>query len=154
MDKNLQRTMIGHGALVFLVGLLTGVPFVLYLTGDFPFGDLLSFEINIPGDVRGWRMAHMEGILNGMLVILIASVIPVLEMPAKSQKLVGWAVIVAAWGNMIASVLGPLFGVRGLYFGGGAANAVVNLLFSVAVIAVVYAMWAIAKAAFRGRDQK
>ncbi|NQV20089.1 MAG: hypothetical protein HQ511_01595 [Rhodospirillales bacterium] len=150
MDNRLQRTMIGHGALVFLVGLLAGFPFVLLLTGDFPLGDLLSFDVNVPGDVRGWRMAHMEGILNGMLVMLAAIFLPVLGMAQKTQKIVGWALIITAWGNAIASVIAPLFGARGLYLGGGPANTLVHLLFMVAIVAVILAMIMIAKAAFSG----
>lgn len=149
MDGNLQRTMIGHGALVFLVGLLAGFPFVLYLTGDFPWGDLLSFEIDVAGDSRGWRMAHAEGILNGMVVMLAAAIFPALDMPRKTQKIIGWALIVTAWGNVIAAVLAPLFEVRGLYLGGGAANIVVHLLFMVAIVTVIVAMVMIAKAAFQ-----
>jgi hypothetical protein len=148
MDKKFQKTMIGHGALVFLVGLLAGFPFVLFLTGDFPLGDVLSFDVNVPGDVRGWRMAHMEGILNGIVVMLAATFMPVLNMPAKSQKIVGWALIITAWGNAVASIIGPLFEVRGLYLGGDGANIVVHLLFMGAIVAVIVAMVMIARAAF------
>ncbi len=149
MDKNMQRTMIGHGALVFLVGLLAGFPFVLYLTGDFPLGELLSFEVDVAGDTRGWRMAHAEGILNGMVVMIGAVILPVLNMSPETQKITGWALIITAWGNGIAAVLAPLFEVRGLYLGGGAANIVVHLLFMVAIVAVIVAMVLIAKAAFK-----
>lgn len=148
MDKKFQKTMIGHGALVFLAGLLAGFPFVLVLTGDFPLGDMLSFDVNVPGDVRGWRMAHMEGILNGIVVMLAATFMPILNMPAKSQKIVGWALIIAAWGNAIASIIGPLFEVRGLYMGGDGANIVVHLLFMIAIVAVITAIVMIARAAF------
>lgn len=152
MDNRFQRTMIGHGALVFLVGLLAGFPFILLLTGNFPLGDILSFDVNVPGDVRGWRMAHMEGILNGMIVMLAATFLPVLGMAEKTQKIVGWALIITAWGNAIASVIAPLFGARGLYLGGSPANIIVHLLFMVAIIAVILAMVMIAKAAFSGNS--
>lgn len=148
MDNRFQRTMIGHGALVFLVGLLAGFPFVLLLTGDFPLGDVLSFDVNVPGDVRGWRMAHMAGLLNGLLVMLAATFLPLLGMTQKSQEFVGWALIIAAWGNAIASLIAPLFEVRGLYLGGDTANAIVYSLFAVAIVAVFTAMILIAKAAF------
>jgi glycerol-3-phosphate acyltransferase PlsY len=152
MDKKLQRTMIGHGALVFLVGLLAGFPFVLLLTADFPLGDVLSFDVNVPGDVRAWRMAHLEGILNGIVVMLVATFMPLLNMSLKSQKIVGWALIITAWGNVIASIIGPLFDVRGLFLGGDGANSIAYLLFSVAIIAVITAMVMIARAAFSDKS--
>ena len=58
----------------------------------------------------------------------------------KNSSLAAWALVVCGWGNVIASVIGPLAGVRGLFLGGGGWNSLVFLLFMVAVAAVVVAM--------------
>jgi hypothetical protein len=57
---------------------------------------------------------------------------------------------VTAWGNVVASVIGPLSGGRGLEFGGGVANSVMYLLFVAAVVAVLVAMWLV----FRGASRR
>jgi hypothetical protein len=50
---------------------------------------------------------------------------------------------------MIASLVGPLFGGRGLEFGGGVANSLMYVLFVVAIVAVVVAMALVSVGAFR-----
>src|SRR5439155_19842599 len=105
----LQSLLIASGALVFLLGMLAGFPFTLVALGT-PVG---------PGDVRGWRMAHLEGILNGLLLIAVAAVAPRLTLTARWQSVLAWSLLLTAWPNTIASILGPAFGGRGLTFGPG-----------------------------------
>src|SRR2546427_241712 len=103
MTERLQSLLIASGALVFLLGMLAGFPFTLVVLGT-PVG---------PGDVRGWRMAHLEGILNGLLLIAVAAVAavaPRLRLTARMQSVLAWSLLLTAWPNTIASILGPAFG--------------------------------------------
>jgi hypothetical protein len=45
--------------------------------------------------------------------------------------------------------MGPIFEARGLTFGGTVANSLMYLLFMVAVVAVVLAMWLVFRGALR-----
>jgi hypothetical protein len=154
MAERLQARLIAHGALVFLVGLLAGFPFAFFELGKIALWPLPgSIEVSLPGDVRGWRMAHLEGILNGLTLIAVAGVLPRLRFTLQQQRVLGWLLIITAWGNAIASVIGPVFGGRGLEFGGGAANGLMYLLFVAAVAAVIVAMWLVFQGARRaGRE--
>src|SRR5262249_14788366 len=102
-----------------------------------------------PGDVRAWRMAHLEGILNGLTLIGVAAVGSELALGERAQAVVAWALVVTAWGNMIASLIGPRTGGRGLQFGHGGATSLMYVLFVVAVAAVVIAMALVCRGAFR-----
>jgi hypothetical protein len=147
MSRHLQALMIAHGALVFLVGMIAGFPFAFVLLGKivlWPIPGALAWTP--PGEVRAWHMAHLEGILNGLTLIGVAAVGERLRLSDRRQAIVAWGLIATAWGNMIASLIGPLFGGRGLEFGGGIANSVMYLLFVAAIAAVVVAMWLV----FRG----
>ena len=62
MDPRLRARLVFHGAVVVMLGLLAGFPHAFVLTGQ------------IAGEERAWRMAHLEGLLNGMLVLLAAAV--------------------------------------------------------------------------------
>jgi hypothetical protein len=139
MPRRLQRLLVAHGALVFLVGLAAGLPFAMLevhaLTMQPP-----ATPPPVPGDVRGWRMAHLEGILNALTCFGVAAVGPYLRLPERSSAVLAWALIATAWGNTIASVIGPLFGGRGLVPGRGIANSLMYVLFVVAVITIVVAM--------------
>ncbi len=140
MTERQQQLLIAHGAVVFLLGMAAGFPF--------------AFEImdpeGIPGDVRGWRMAHLEGVLNGVLLIAVAAAAPKLALTARAATIVFWALVVTAWGNIIASIISPVFNARGLAFAMD-MNGVTYTLFFAAIFAVVVAMAIVAAAGFRGR---
>ena len=139
MTDRQRSLLVAHGALVFLVGMVAGLPFALVLLGT---------AVG-PGDVRGWRMAHLEGILNGLLLIAVAAAGGHLRLGPRAQPVLFWSLVVTAWGNQVASVIGPLFGGRGLTFGGGVTNSVMYVLFMIAVVTVLIAMAVVCWGALR-----
>lgn len=147
--------MVANGALVFLVGLLAGFPFAFMLLGRVELWPIPGkLDWTMPGDVRGWHMAHLEGILNGLTLIAVAAVGPRLRLRAGVAAIIAWALVVTAWGNIVASVIGPVFGGRGLAFGGGAANSLMFLLFVAAIVAVMVAMWLVFRGAARAAAEE
>ena len=148
MSNRLQSTMIAHGALVFLVGMVAGFPFAFVLLEKVALWPLPALHWAPPGDVRAWRMAHLEGILNGLTLIAVATAGGRMALGARAQAWVAWGLIVTAWGNIVASVIGPICGVRGLEFGDGFANSFMYTLFVVAIVTVMVAMCLVARGAF------
>jgi hypothetical protein len=148
MSDRMQSMMIAHGALVFLVGMAAGFPLAFVILQKVALWPLPALDWVPPGDVRAWRMAHLEGILNGLTLIAVAAVGRRIVLGARAQVWVAWGLIVTAWGNIVASVIGPLFGVRGLELGDGFANTLMYVLFVVAIVAVMIAMWLVARGAF------
>ncbi|MBW2241397.1 MAG: hypothetical protein JRH01_05370 [Deltaproteobacteria bacterium] len=144
MTERDRRTLVAHGALVFLVGLMAGFPFAFEILGRAELWPIPGgFDFDPPGDVRGWRMAHLEGILNGMLLFGVAAVAPLLQLGPRGAAWVTRGLLVCAWGNIIASWIGPLSETRGLAFSGASWNSLVYLLFIAAIIGIVGAMVAI-----------
>ncbi len=135
MNAQLRRKMVFHGAIVVLLGLLLGFPYAFALLG------------NPQADVRAWNMAHLEGILNGLLVIGVAGVGRHLDLDHVKQQVLAWSLIGMAYGNVVASALAATFGVRGLEPAGPAVNLVVYVLFMVAVVGVLVGMSLVAYAA-------
>jgi hypothetical protein len=117
--------MLLHGAVVILIGLLAGFPYVYVISGQ------------LAGEERAWRMAHLEGILNGLVVMAVAAGGARIALSAGHQRLLAASLIVAAYGNAVASILGAVFGVRGLGLQGPVANLVVFLLFSLAIVGIL-----------------
>jgi hypothetical protein len=147
MSERLQALLVAHGALLFLAGMIAGFPFVFQILGRVELWPIPgSLDIQIPGDYRGWRMAHLEGILNGLLLIGVGAVGARLRLSERATQWLVWGLVVCGWGNVIASFIGPLAGVRGLSFTGLEWNSVVFLLFMVAIVAIFIAMWLV----FRG----
>ncbi len=125
MNGRLRARMVFHGAVVVMLGLLAGFPHAFVLTGQ------------IAGEERAWRMAHLEGLLNGFVVLLAAAVADWLALSPRQYAWLVWSLVVAAYGNVIASVLGATFGVRGLALAPPVANIVMNLLFWVAIAGIL-----------------
>jgi len=150
VTDRLQSRLIAHGALVYLLGILAGFPFTFVILGKvvlWPIPGAIDWQP--AGDVRAWHMAHLEGILNGLTLFGVAAVLPRLRLSETNLKIVAWGLIVTAWGNILASIIGPLFGGRGLEFGGSAANSVMYVLFVVAVVTVLIAFGVVIRGARR-----
>lgn len=141
MPQGLRALLLAHGALVFLAGMVAGFPFAFHILGRVELWPIPGFlDVQMPGDYRGWRMAHLEGILNGLLLIGVSAAGSQLRLSERAARWVTWSLLVCAWGNVVASFIGPLSGSRGLSFTGFGWNSLVFLLFMVAIVAVFVAM--------------
>ena len=149
----LRRWLIGHGALIIFIGGVIGFGFLFFLIGrielwPFPW----SWDVQLPGTYDAWRMAHMEGIVNGALLWLTAAILPVIPLSGVWLRRSGIGLIVVAWTFVIASCMDPLFAnSRGLAFGGPLTNQLAFFLFYVGVLLVMGIMAMVAwKALFSG----
>src|SRR5437867_2945178 len=133
------RTMTFHGAGVILLGPLAGFPYPLGGTGS------------LGGSERAWRMAHLEGVLNGVLVIVVAAVWDRLALDGWKRDVLAWSLVLMAYGNVVASVIGAAFAVRGLEPGGSPSNTLVYLLFMMAVVGIVVGLGLVAEGAWKRR---
>lgn len=124
MEMRWRARMVLHGALVVVIGLLAGLPYAFVLTGAWA------------GEERAWRMAHLEGVLNGLLVLAVAAAGDALVLSARAQAVLAISLIGMAYANVLASILGASFGVRGLSASGPPANVAVYLLFWLAIVGV------------------
>jgi len=139
MHEDRRRQLAFHGAVAILLGLFAGFPFAFVILGQ------------MAGDLRAWRMAHLEGVLNGLLLWAAAGIGGVLRLGDGAQRTLVWTLIVTAYGNSIAAILGASAGQRGLEPGGTLANMTVYLLFMVALVAVFVAVATVAVGARRAR---
>jgi hypothetical protein len=114
-----------HGAVVILLGLLAGFPYALVVTGA------------MAGEERAWRMAHGEGVENGLVILAVAAIGGLLSLDERRSRLCASMLIVAGYGNVVASIIGAATGNRGLAFALPIANIVVYVLFFVAVVGVL-----------------
>ena len=124
MEKKLRASLVFHGAIVILLGMLAGFPYAFVIMGT------------MEGDLRAWRMAHLEGVMNGLLCLAAAGVFRRLSLTAGQQRLMTWSFIVMAYGNIVASILGAWTGHRGLELAAPAANMAVFARFTSAIIGV------------------
>ena len=152
MSERLQSLMVAHGALLFLVGMAAGFPFAFEILGRIDLWPI-RIEFEMPGDYRGWRMAHLEGVLNGILLMVVAAVGGRLRLTPRGATLVAWGLIATGWGNIVASWVGPLSETRGLAASGLDWNTLVFALFMLAIVAVLVAMWLVFRGAWAAANE-
>ncbi|GBG31760.1 Hypothetical Protein FCC1311_079852 [Hondaea fermentalgiana] len=153
-----QRRTVYHGAANFAIGLLAGIPYTLVVFRDHATewapsvqesiekSGLMALARKSTGTERAWKMAHLEGLLNGMSMLLVASIMPVLRsLSAKELRELTVTMMLTGYGNSVAAALCAQMSVRGLASGGSVANRVANAGFTVAVVTIVRALFLIMK---------
>ena len=142
MTRAAAATITFNGLLVLLLGLLAGAPYGAAL-------------VNGWGDeaVRAWKLAHGEGVLNGLMLLALAGCAQWLALGPTGERVVVWGAVLAAWGNGIGAVLGALTGQRGLAPQGPAANWLVFIAFMFGMWGVLIAVPVAASGAWRRRRE-
>ena len=112
-----QRKWLGHGVLMMMTTLLGGVGLWMHLVGGFEIipGYILHFQL--PGTADGGVRAHTGPVLNGLMVIGVALVLPRLDFTEARAKLLGWLIVCDGWANVIFYLFGNFAPNRGLSFG-------------------------------------
>ena len=148
-----QRLLLGHGALVLLVGFIVGFGFLFFLIGEISLWPIPGkIEYQMPGTYDAWRMAHTEGIANGLMLWILAAVLPALQSFVEKIYRVAIGMVVVAWTIVVASALDPLFpDARGLAFTpeSNFANDVAFFLFYVGIVIACVVVTTVAVKAFK-----
>ena len=148
-----QRLLLGHGALVLLVGFIIGFGFLFFLNGEislWPIPGVIAYQL--PGTYDAWRMAHTEGIANGLMLWILAAALPALQAFIKQIYRLAVGMVIVAWTIVLASAIDPLFpDAMGLAFTpvSNLANDVAFFLFFVGIIIAVAVVIAVAVKSFR-----
>lgn len=149
MTANGFRFAALNAVLVILVGMALGGFPLVWVVVKTVYG--AAPPLALPGDYRAWNMAHLEGILNGLLMLALAAAARLGAPEPKSDRLFVAALLAAGWGNALASVAAPLLGVRGMTFDADPANNLVAGIFTLALVAGLYAIgWTAVRLARRG----
>jgi len=99
------KLLILHGGVILLAGLLAGVPFGRAIV-----------QGKSEAAVRAWRIAHSGLTMGGLLLLIVALVMPQLQLGASARAVLVWAFVASGYGFAIALPLGAHYGHRGLTF--------------------------------------
>ena len=144
MDKRLTGLLIANGALVILAGFLSGMPYAAAVTTQIANG-----AAGMVGDVRAWHMAHLEGVLNGMMMIAVAAAAHQIAMNTGRARVIFWGLIVAGWTNVVASNVSAMTGGRGTGVTGLDWNTFDFVVFMAGIVGALVAIIALAMAGFK-----
>ena len=100
MNETRNRSRLAlHGSIVLLIGLLAGIGYSVAATTATVDADLY----------KNWRFAHLEGMLNGVVVLAIAGAWPAIERNRAASTVGVWLLIVGAYANAIGPWITALF---------------------------------------------
>ncbi|WP_059019572.1 hypothetical protein [Mycobacterium sp. M26] len=143
--RNTQRLLIGHGALLIFFGGVAGFGFLFYLLGRIDVWPFPVFDVQLPGSEKAWRMTHLEAIINGLILWILALLLPLLPFGGRGLRRVSIGMIGVGWMFSIASLFDAIFpNSRGLYFGGPLTNRIPFFLFYVGIVIVMVVLAMIA----------
>ena len=94
--------LLMHGTLIAIIGLLSGFGLVfVILEAVHVWPVTIPHDGAIIGSERGWRVAHVAGVMNGMLMMLAGLALVWSQPGLKAQRWVVWGMIYTGWGNTV-----------------------------------------------------
>ena len=148
--KRRQALMLGNGFCVMIIGMLFGFLLGFSLLEAVDLWPIPAIAVSIPGTTRGWAVAHIGCIMNGLMVVAVAMTLPTLALTRSASRWVAWGLIATAWGNAAFYTFAPLAPNRALSMGAnkfGQASLAGVLGFTPAMIAAILVVIALALAA-------
>ena len=118
----MQKTMCRAAAWLFLLALLTGGLVPGAMNGTLPF------------DAHAVLASHLSGLMGCFLLIGVAWTLPLLRYGDDGRRRLGWAFIVANYGNWAITAAKARLHVRGLGWTGHGDNDAIFLLLTAFVV--------------------
>jgi len=115
--KRLQGSIIGHGALMLFVGLVAGIMLTFAMLQGIKIWPILDIPMDIPGSIGGWKAAHVGGLMNGIMLIVVALALSKVALSAASSRFMFYALVLTGWGNTIFYWFGNFSMNKGLSVG-------------------------------------
>ncbi|MHA7834737.1 MAG: hypothetical protein ACX94A_09690 [Algiphilus sp.] len=110
--------LIQHGAAIAVIGLLSGFGMVFAILEALHVWPVtIAYDGSIPGSERGWRVAHVAGVMNGMLMLLIGFALTTVLPSLRAQAWIVWGMVYTGWGNTVFFHCANLSSNRGLSAG-------------------------------------
>ena len=109
--SELQRQLAGSGALLFAIGIFTGLWTAAAMTG--------AVKVGIPHLALA---THLNGLLGGLWIVAVAWTLPWLGFSQVGRKRVGVLVAASCYANWLVTLIASFLGVDGLQYSHDMAN--------------------------------
>ena len=99
----LEKYLIFHGAIIILIGLLSGLIYWQTIIRN-----------KSPEVIRSWRIAHVFLVIEGMFIVIVGLSIPHLAISGLAVRVLAWIIAISGYGFAWAFIGGAWKGYRGL----------------------------------------
>jgi hypothetical protein len=87
MAGSLDKYVIFHGAIIILIGLFSGLIYWQTIIRN-----------KRPEVIRGWRIAHVFLVIEGMFILIVGLAIPHLALSGLAVRLLVWVTVSSGYG--------------------------------------------------------
>lgn len=120
MPERLRALLFLNGMGLIAFAAFVGWHWFFNLLGEIVMWPIVPpIDVQIPGEERAWRMVHMEGITQGLLIMAIGFAGPWILLSSRWHRVLFWCCLITAWLFTVPTFFHALLGTRGLAFGGG-----------------------------------
>lgn len=113
-----QRTLLRHGLIIILIGLVGGFCLLFSVLGNISFSPLpFNIDYQLPGTPAQWRAVHVGNIMNGIMAIIFALLMGHLYLSDKAKRFVTYGLVATIWGNALFYIFGIFTPNKGLSLG-------------------------------------
>lgn len=116
MNENARRQLAFHAGVVITLGMLSGIPLAMSALGF------------IDSRVSDWKLSHMEGLVNGLLMLAVAAAGELLYLSPRLGRVLFACLIFTGYGNALYGWVRGVTGQAGMDFGPPASNQLAALL--------------------------
>lgn len=97
-----RSRLLMHGAIIAVIGLLSGFGLVFVILESVTVWPLtIPTDAPFPGSERGWRVAHVAGVMNGLMMMIIGFALVHVLPGLRAQAWIVWGMVYTGWGNTI-----------------------------------------------------
>jgi hypothetical protein len=118
-----QRKLAAAGAILFGIGMVTGLWLAAAATGQ--------FSDTTKQLAHG---AHLNGLLGGLWIIAVAWTFEFLHYQARGLRRLALGVAVPAWANWLVTLFASFWGVKGLHYTSDPHNNIIAALLQTLVV--------------------
>lgn len=112
MRRSIEGRLCLHGAIVMFAAFVAGMLMGTVATGQ------------IEGSLENWKLAHMEALINSIVLFAIAGCIGKLALSEGKANVVAFCLVVMAYCNTVFGFMRGATGALGYEFDGSMANNV------------------------------
>jgi hypothetical protein len=116
MNRLLRKKIVFHAGAVMTLGMLSGIPLAMTMLGY------------MPGEPADWKISHMEGLINGLLMLAVAGCGGLLALSFRQERVLLGCLLFTGYSNALYGWMRGLSGEHGMDFAPPVANQIVALL--------------------------